>query len=361
MAHLDFREAFSTPEEKVFSPQATAIAIPATVAVSPLGKNFLSSLGLSRSTWANIVFVAIASVGGLVCAFYFFNGAEVLRAAASWPGEYLYPRPPVTDQVVAGNEQPNPVDQYSATENEARSDKTGDSKNPSEQTAAPTRFVTSAGPTSPSTPPVVAGPPPIVTGPPPIVVPPVVPPIIPPPPTSLPLMNLADNVASSAGTFVQALLQDPTGTTSSTVTTAPDRADKSVKKITTVAKRKISKASQKVVSAANSTSRSLQQTTNQTQITPARSMTQMTMGATAPVNQMMSSGGMGGVSGLGGGIGGAAGAAGAGVGSGTGAGAVGGTVSGLGGGLSGGGLGGTISGVGGTVGGVIGGLGGGHH
>lgn len=96
MPHLDFREALSTPEEKVFSPQATAIVIPAPAAVAPLGKNFLSAFGLSRSTWANIVFVAIASLGGLVCAFYFFNGAEVLRAAASWPGEYLYPRPLVS-------------------------------------------------------------------------------------------------------------------------------------------------------------------------------------------------------------------------------------------------------------------------
>ena len=348
MAHLDFREALSTPEEKVFSPQSTALAIPAAAAVSPLGKNFLSALGLSRSTWANIVFVAIASVGGLVCAFYFCNGAEVLRAAASWPGEYLYPRPLVSDQVAAAAEQPNPVDQYSATEAETRSNKIEDGKNPAEQTAAPTNFVTSAGPTSPATPPVGIEPPPGVIEPPPVVVPPIVPPIVPPQPTSLPLNNRVETMANNADTFVQTLSQDPTGTASSTVMTAPARVDKSVKRVTKVAKRKISKAPQKAISAASSTSRNLQQT-SQTQ------MTQMTMGATAPVNQMMSSGGIGGISGLGGGIGATGGAAGASAGAG--AGVVGGTVSGLGGGLNAGGLGGTISGIGGTVGGVVRG----HH
>ena len=55
--------------------------------------------------------MAIASAGGLVCAFYFFNGAELLRAAAAWPSEFLYQRPLSTDKIDIGL-QPTAVDQY---------------------------------------------------------------------------------------------------------------------------------------------------------------------------------------------------------------------------------------------------------
>ena len=110
MPQLDFREALSTPEEKLFSPPA---AVPVR-SVVPAGKKkniFGRGVRLNRSTWTNIVFVTIASAGGLVCAFYFFNGSEVLRAAAAWPSEFLYPRPLSTDKIDIGL-QPTAVDQY---------------------------------------------------------------------------------------------------------------------------------------------------------------------------------------------------------------------------------------------------------
>src|SRR5919197_1570183 len=112
MPQLDFREALSTPEEKLFSPPAAVAAVPAVLPLSAGARDFLRGFGLTRSTWANIVFVTIASLGGLVCAFYFFNGAEVVHAAASWPSEYLYPRPLTLDKI---GSQPNPVDRYSAS------------------------------------------------------------------------------------------------------------------------------------------------------------------------------------------------------------------------------------------------------
>src|SRR5438477_2085825 len=111
MPQLDFREALSTPEEKLFSPVATVSAIAAAAPVDQRIDYFARGVGLSRSTWTNIVFVAIASVGGLVCAFYFFNGGELLRAAASWPAEFLYQRPLSTDKIDIGL-QPTTVDQY---------------------------------------------------------------------------------------------------------------------------------------------------------------------------------------------------------------------------------------------------------
>src|SRR5437762_13770650 len=110
MPQLDFREALSTPEEKLFSLPA---AVPLASAV-PVGKTkniFARNVRLSRSTWTNIVFVAIASAGGLDCAFYFFNGAELLRAAGAWPSEFLYQRPLSTDKIDIGL-QPTTVDQY---------------------------------------------------------------------------------------------------------------------------------------------------------------------------------------------------------------------------------------------------------
>src|SRR5438270_3992182 len=97
MPHVDFREALSTSEEQSFS-SATAVAVPASAFVAASvaqQRAFTTGVRLSRSAWTNIVFVAIASIGGLVCGFYFFNGIELLRAAASWPAEFLYPRPAV--------------------------------------------------------------------------------------------------------------------------------------------------------------------------------------------------------------------------------------------------------------------------
>src|SRR5437016_6835955 len=140
MPHLDFREALSTPEEKLFSPVATATASTAT-SLDQKRSVFARGLRLSRSTLANIFFVAVASVGGLVCGFYFFNGGDLLRAAAAWPNEFLYPRPLSTellaDKIDIG-EQPNPVDQFAR--NEAGSTTTEDAKAPLDRNVGPSDF-----------------------------------------------------------------------------------------------------------------------------------------------------------------------------------------------------------------------------
>src|SRR6202140_3200698 len=115
MPQLDFREALSTPDEKLFSSPETLGATSAAT-VDKKTSVFGRGVQLSRSTWANIFFVTIASVGGLACAFYFFNGGELLRAAAAWPSEFLYPRPLSTDKIDIA-QQPNPVDQFSESTN----------------------------------------------------------------------------------------------------------------------------------------------------------------------------------------------------------------------------------------------------
>jgi len=134
MPQLDFREALSTPEENLFPLAATVAPVSAVAPANQTTNALLRGVRLSRSTWTNIVFVAIASVGGLVYAFYFFNGGELLRAAAAWPNEFLYPRPFSTDKIEIGL-QPNPVDQF--TKSASGSSKTDAAQGPFEKNVWP--------------------------------------------------------------------------------------------------------------------------------------------------------------------------------------------------------------------------------
>jgi hypothetical protein len=96
MPHLDFREALSSPDEKEFSSAEDLVTVARVNQSRPAAKKIDSPPpvpSLGHSGWANVVYVTIASLGGILCAFYFFNGAELLRAAAAWSGEFLYPRP----------------------------------------------------------------------------------------------------------------------------------------------------------------------------------------------------------------------------------------------------------------------------
>jgi len=348
MPQLDFREALSTPQEKLVSPPPNIAAVPSSAFSKSSTKDFLRGVGFSRSTWANIVFVGIASVGGLVCAFYFFNGGELLRAAASWPSEYLYPRPLSTDKL--DNSQPNPVDHFS--QNNSSSDasmatsKTRDAQQSVNQPLLASNGTPPTITTEPTNPGAGLIPPDPV-----IIIPPTITPILPIPPSPPSLLDDLNTFVSGVDGQIQSLYQGATSTVSTTLsTTTTTTVKQTTKKTINSARRKASSSQQKVVTSANSTARNLQQTTSQTQIT------QMSMNTVRPVNQMMSGGGMGGgMGGLGGGGIGAGGA-----GSGAGAGAVGGALGGLG-GVGGAGLGGGISGGLGGLGGGVGGLLGGHH
>ena len=48
-------------------------------------------LGLPE--YANIIFTSVAILGGLFCAFYFFNGSDLVRSVRHWPRQYFYARP----------------------------------------------------------------------------------------------------------------------------------------------------------------------------------------------------------------------------------------------------------------------------
>jgi hypothetical protein len=47
--------------------------------------------------WVNVAFVALAVLGAIFCAFYFFNGTELLRTTTARSREFLYPPPPAAE------------------------------------------------------------------------------------------------------------------------------------------------------------------------------------------------------------------------------------------------------------------------
>lgn len=118
MPQFNFHQALSNPVEKLVSPTVAATETGPARSTEKLTALLANAFDFSHSTWTNIVFVAIASLGGLFCAFYFFNGTEVVRLAAAWPGELLYPRPDSTYGLDAS--QPNAVDRFGGTSSDSR-------------------------------------------------------------------------------------------------------------------------------------------------------------------------------------------------------------------------------------------------
>jgi hypothetical protein len=118
MPQFYFHKALSKFGEKLVSPSVVATETGRALSTQNPIALLVNTFGFSRSTWANIVFVAIASVGGLFSAFYFFNGTDVVRAAAAWPAELLYPRPDSTYRLDANRE--NAVDRFGGTLSDSR-------------------------------------------------------------------------------------------------------------------------------------------------------------------------------------------------------------------------------------------------
>ena len=306
MPQLDFREALSTPDEKLFSSPTTITATSAT----PLDKQaggFARRLQLSRSTWANIFFVTMASVGGLACAFYFFNGGELLRAAAAWPNEFLYPRPLSIDKIETV-QQPNPVDQFTKSKSPSESSNAEAPKGPFENNVWPTDLTqpttTTASATIPGTtiPPGITGPGPGTS------------------PFSTASSLISGELSTLPGggdSLFQSFYQTATSMApKKKATRTASSARSSVRRKVSNTQQKLAGQTANATTAARSTTQNMQQTSIQTQAP---------MTAIQAPSQMMMGGG------LGGGLGGA--------------------VGGVGGGLGGG----TAGGLGGTVGGIIGG------
>lgn len=300
---LDFREALSAPDEKLFSGPATVTA--SSAAPSDKKANvFARGMQFSRSTWANIFFVTIASVGGLACAFYFFNGGELLRAAAAWPNEFLYPRPLSTEKIDIGA-QLNPVDKFA--NNEAGSTKTDEAKAPLGKNVGPPDFSQPATAIGASNPTVTA---PIGSG----------ATLLPTAPSLPATPSLPSGLDLPSAPSTDSLFQSSYQTATSVAPTKTITRTASNTRSST--RRKALRAQQKIVGQTKSATSVARSTTQQMQTSVARSTTQQMqqtsnqtqapLNAIQAPNQMM----MGGC--LGGGVGGAVGGVGGGLGGGLG-------------------------------------------
>jgi hypothetical protein len=103
MPQLDFGQAFSIPDEEGNPPASESDlslgSEPVRCTVTENRRARFAVRGrLSQSGWANIIFAGVTFVGGLFCAFFFFNGSDLLQAAAAWSHEFLYSRPIVIAQ-----------------------------------------------------------------------------------------------------------------------------------------------------------------------------------------------------------------------------------------------------------------------
>ena len=100
MPQIDFGQAFSTPDKGAPSAWPSAHSGQSESARGVVMKlkprEFPAGPRFGSAEWAIVAFAIVTFVGGLFCAFYFFNGAELLRAAATGPAEFLDSRPAIT-------------------------------------------------------------------------------------------------------------------------------------------------------------------------------------------------------------------------------------------------------------------------
>lgn len=107
MPQIDFSRALSAPKDAPppsagtgpRHPEFTPGALPQEKPTKPFGAG-----RLPRAHFINIIFALVTFVGGLLCTFYLFNGAELWRAAATWPRKLLYPRPAAMTATVERDE-----------------------------------------------------------------------------------------------------------------------------------------------------------------------------------------------------------------------------------------------------------------
>jgi hypothetical protein len=108
MPQINFGRAFTVPEQDQSLGSANAEPrysdVTCETKVEDKTKDFPPRARFGRDRWVNIMFVTITLVGGLFWAFYFFNGADLWRAAAAWPRVLLHLRPPGMRATVEPNQ-----------------------------------------------------------------------------------------------------------------------------------------------------------------------------------------------------------------------------------------------------------------
>jgi hypothetical protein len=162
MPQLDFSQALSYQDDPGWISSAETAATPLP-AVSSAGSvpSQVQRPALSHSGWANIVFVTFASLGGIFCAFYFFNAADLLKAALAWPREFLYPQPVMARGDLDALSEPVAPEKTAASDDSSKNSATGPFNSnlwPSTLNQAPVTFANLAStPTGTENPPAAPG------------------------------------------------------------------------------------------------------------------------------------------------------------------------------------------------------------
>jgi hypothetical protein len=89
MPHIDFRQALSSSSDPR-DPSTPAGIDPTSPTLSHRQRQ---ERLFAQSDRMSLLFALFVFSGGLFCAFYFFNGVELIRAVNALPRELLYPRP----------------------------------------------------------------------------------------------------------------------------------------------------------------------------------------------------------------------------------------------------------------------------
>lgn len=102
MAQFDFRQALSSSADRVDPSTPQTGMDPATLPeADSRGKSVWQSEErlLTQADRMSLLFALLVFSGGLFCAFYFFNGTELLQTAKTLPRELLYPRSSAVTQI----------------------------------------------------------------------------------------------------------------------------------------------------------------------------------------------------------------------------------------------------------------------
>jgi hypothetical protein len=92
-SEIDFRQFFSPPTENIAPSQDHSPASPLELWRQPSHPRAKSKTKIGWPAGTNIGFAAVTFIGGLFCAFYFFESTEPFRVSARWPRELMDQRP----------------------------------------------------------------------------------------------------------------------------------------------------------------------------------------------------------------------------------------------------------------------------
>jgi hypothetical protein len=95
---IDFRQFFPPPPDiSPTSHPTPGLEVSRNGITEKKSNNPLRCARVGGSDWANVIFVLVTIIGGLLLSVHYLSGPETFRATTRWPGEFLYQRPANTE------------------------------------------------------------------------------------------------------------------------------------------------------------------------------------------------------------------------------------------------------------------------